>query len=74
MLAPWTDCDEWLARGDRLAGNADIIEIGEKGTLVLRWRDQLDSNLGDDRQGSFTSDQKVLKSIYTGLFKGGDLC
>ncbi len=53
---------------DRRPGNADIIEISEEGPFVLRWWDQLDCDLGDNRQGSFAADQQILESVAGDVF------
>ena len=49
--------------GDRLAGGADVPEIGEEGALVLRRGDQTDRHLGDDPEGPFAADEQVAERI-----------
>ena len=48
---------------DRLAGGADVPEIGEEGALVLRRGDQADRHLGDDPEGPFAADEQIAERI-----------
>ena len=49
--------------GDRLAGRADVPEIGQKRPLVLRRIDQPDRDLGDDPQGPLAAHQEIPQGV-----------